>query len=204
VTSNDVIHSWWVPALGIKRDAIPGFIHESWAMITTPGTYRGQCAELCGANHAFMPIVVEAMTVADFNKWVDSQTGGAPIPPPVVGAPAAALTAKPLVSTAMTKDELMKRGEATYLKTCAICHKPDGTGNPPVFPPLKHGKIVMGSVKAHLEIVLHGKPGTAMQAFGSQLSNEEIAAVITYERNALGNKKGDIVQPQDVKNAKGE
>lgn len=192
VTSNDVIHSWWVPALGIKRDAIPGFIHEAWAKIEKPGIYRGQCAELCGINHGFMPIVVEAVSDADYKKWVAQHAPGNPQQPKVAAAP-----------VKMTKAELMKEGGQVYESTCSVCHKPDGSGMPPAFPALKGSKIATGPVAAHINIVLHGVPGTAMQAFGNQLSNEAIAAVITYERNSWGNPNagknaGGIVQPAAV------
>ncbi len=183
-TANDVIHSWWVPSLGIKRDALPGFINEAWAVVEKVGTYRGQCAELCGTNHAFMPIVVEAVTENDFNAWVTQQTGQQ--------AQAAAAPQK------MTKDELMAQGEKVYNKTCAVCHKPDGTGAPPVFPSIKGSKIATGALKDHINLVLNGKPGTAMQAFGPQLSDVDIAAVITYQRNAFGNNTGDVVEPADI------
>lgn len=184
-TANDVIHSWWVPGLGIKRDALPGFINESWAFVDKPGTYRGQCAELCGTNHGFMPIVVQAVSETDFNKWVAQQTGEKI-------AAAVASTKK------MTKEELMTQGKQIYDKTCAVCHKVDGSGTPPVFPAMNGSKVATGPLQAHLNIVLNGKPGTAMQAFGPQLNDAEIAAVITYERNAWNNKTGDVVQPTDV------
>ena len=199
VTSNDVIHSWWVPALGIKRDAIPGYIHEAWARIDKPGIYRGQCAELCGMDHAFMPIVVVAKTEADFNKWVAEQTQAS-----------AQAASQPLKT--LTKADLMKIGEKVYGTHCAVCHKPDGSGQPPVFPALKGGKITTGPVAAHIDIVLNGKQGTAMQAFNKQLSTTEIAAVVTYERNAWGNDNqskygkiaGGIVQPAEVAKAKNQ
>lgn len=191
VTANDVIHSWWVPALGIKRDAIPGFIYEAWATIDTPGIYRGQCAELCGVNHGFMPIVVEAKTQADFDKWV---AANAPSNQPA--APAGP----------MTQDALMSEGQQLYNTTCSVCHKPDGSGMPPAFPALRGGKIAVGPVAGHIDIVLHGKQGTAMQAFGPQLTDEQIASIITYERNSWGNNDkgkygnaaGGVVQPADI------
>ncbi len=197
VTSSDVIHSWWVPAFGVKRDAIPGFIHEAWAKIDKPGTYRGQCAELCGLNHGFMPIVVIAKTQEDYQKWVLSQSKGA------AEAAAAAIKA---ADKKWTLDELMKLGKSTYTAHCAVCHKPTGDGMPPAFPALKGGKITTGPVKAHIEIVLNGKTGTAMQSFKSQLSDADIAAVVTYERNAwgnadkkkYGNSAGGIVQPKEI------
>lgn len=183
-TANDVIHSWWVPDLGIKRDALPGFINEAWARVEKAGTYRGQCAELCGTNHGFMPIVVEAVTEDDFKKWVTQQTGQK--------LQAAGALQK------MTKEALLAQGEKIYNMTCAVCHKADGTGSPPVFPAIKGSKIVTGPIKDHFNIVLRGKPGTAMQAFGTQLSDADIAAVITYQRNAFGNNTGDVVQPADI------
>lgn len=367
VTSNDVIHSWWVPALGIKRDAIPGFIHEAWARIEKPGIYRGQCAELCGMHHGFMPIVVEAKTEEDFQKWVTSQTkvgapteaaapsapapaapaapatqpaapsaptspvtsppppteapkatpaptpapvstppaattaappapaAGAPTPaptttaptpspipapaaptpapaptitpsptpaapvtptapspapapaPPTPSAPApaagaapAAQAPQPAAPTApttapsqpaaaaapsaaaptppaaapsapgMSKDDLIKKGKDVFESKCAVCHKSEGTGMPPAFPALAGSKIATGPLAAHLNRVLNGKPGTAMQAFGDQLSDEELAEVITYERNSWGNdnqqkfgkEAGGLVQPSDIAKAK--
>lgn len=192
VTSNDVIHSWWVPALGFKKDAIPGFIREAWARIDTPGTYRGQCAALCGTNHAFMPIVIQAVTPAEFDAWVKQQQaakvgeiGNAPV-------------------QVFTKDKLMKEGEDDYNTTCSPCHKTDGTGMPPIFPPLKGDKIVTGPLAGNINIVLNGKSNTPMAAFGQQLNDEEIAAIITYIRNSWGNNTGDVVQPKQIKEARGK
>ena len=183
-------------ALGVKRDAIPGFIHESWARIEKPGIYRGQCAELCGIDHAYMPIVVVAKTQAGFDKWVAKQTKEK-----VKKAPPA---------KDLTKKQLMTEGKKVYLTSCSACHKPDGSGMPPAFPALIGGDITTGPLNKHITIVLKGKQGTAMQAFGNQLSNEQIAAVITYERNAWGNDStikygkaaGGIVQPADIAKAK--
>ncbi|EKD77259.1 MAG: hypothetical protein ACD_42C00408G0004 [uncultured bacterium] len=188
VTSNDVIHSWWVPAFGVKRDAIPGYIHEAWVRVEKPGVYRGQCAELCGMHHAYMPIVVVAKTQIDFDKWVAEQTG-------------ATLAEKKQTPKILSKEELMALGKTTYESTCAVCHKSDGTGMPPAFPPLKNGKITTGPIESHIQIVLNGKTGTAMQAFKNQLSNEQIAAVITYERNSWGNNAG-IVEPENIEKVK--
>lgn len=227
VTAHDVIHSWWVPALGVKRDAIPGFIHESWTRIEEPGTYRGQCAELCGVFHGFMPIVVKAVSEEDFDKWVvqqnpktgetkpkaqlpaTTQTQAVPTQPAptATGTPVATGTAAQTPATveakptakAWTREELTKKGEEIYQKFCVACHKADGTGMPPTFPPLKASSVAVGHpVSRHIDIVLHGVKGTAMQAFGEQMTNEELAAVITYTRNAWGNKTGDAVQPEDV------
>ncbi|EKD75765.1 MAG: hypothetical protein ACD_44C00031G0003 [uncultured bacterium] len=193
VTSNDVIHSWWVTELGIKRDAIPGYIHETWARIEKPGIYRGQCAELCGVNHGFMPIVVEAVSPMQFAEWVKQQTQGK-------------VTFNTDVKLTLSKKELMGRGETAYDTYCAICHKPEGTGMPPAFPALKGDKILTGKPGDEIAIVLNGKAGTAMQAFKNQLSNEDLAAIITYIRNAWGNDDknkqgphaGELVQPEDI------
>jgi cytochrome c oxidase subunit 2 len=185
ITSNDVIHSWWVPVLGWKQDAVPGFINDAWAEINEPGTYRGKCAELCGKDHGFMPIVLVAKTEEDYKAWVAEQKAGA----------AAAEAAS---TQTLTKDELMTKGEAVYNKICAACHQATGQGIPGVFPAIAGSKIATGDQAAHINIVVHGKTGTAMQAFGEQLNAVDLAAVITYERNAFGNDTGDMVQPSDV------
>lgn len=190
VTSNDVIHSWWVPAFGVKRDAVPGFIHEAWAKVEKPGIYRGQCAELCGVNHGFMPIVVEAKTEEDYQAWINEQKKE--------------LAQKSQASTkTWTKEELMQKGEQEYLTYCSACHQPTGLGLPPTFPALKGSKIATGPIAEHIDRVLNGVKGTAMQAFGGQLSEDDLAAIITYERNAWGNNMGDVVQPTDIIVAKG-
>jgi cytochrome c oxidase subunit 2 len=188
-TSSDVIHSWWVPAFGVKKDAIPGFINEAWARVTEPGIYRGQCAELCGANHGFMPIVVEAKSEQDYLAWVHEKK-----------AAMAAVAAS--ADKTWTMDELMAQGEPAYNTNCGACHQANGEGIPNVFPGLKGSAIAIGDIAAHIDIVLHGKAGTAMQAFGPQLSDADLAAIITYERNAWGNNTGDMVQPSDVKSAR--
>lgn len=211
ITSNDVIHSWWLPDLGVKRDAIPGYINESWARINRPGMYQGQCAELCGINHALMPIVILAVSEKGFNDWIAQQKGGKPpVTPstatsPTGAKPTTAPTAAAPATTApkkYTMEELMKHGEQVFLGTCAACHKPDGTGQPPVFPALKGSPIATGPLPAHLNRVLNGKPGTAMQAFKTQFNDDDLAAVITYERNAWGNNTGEAVQPSQVEAAR--
>ena len=190
VTSNDVIHSWWVPDLGIKRDAVPGFINEAWTRIEKPGTYYGQCAELCGMNHAFMPIVVVATTEDQYKDWLAEQKGG--------GKKGSTED----LTKQWTMKELMTQGEAVYGRICAACHQPTGVGMPPSFPALKGSKIATGPVEEHMDRVLNGKAGTAMQAFKDQLSAVELAAVITYERNAFGNNTNTIVQPIQIQAAK--
>lgn len=188
-TANDVIHSWWVPDLGWKRDAIPGFINESWARIDTPGIYRGQCAELCGRGHAFMPIVVIAKTESGYQQWVQEQK-------------AALRIERAAGARTWGSEELLARGETVYNTSCAICHQAGGVGVPGAFPALKGSPLTTGPLEAHIRIVLDGRSGTAMQAFGAQLSDVDLAAVITYERNAFGNDTGDIVQPAQVQAAR--
>lgn len=191
VTSNDVVHSWWVPELGIKRDAIPGFMHEAWARVEKPGVYRGQCAELCGINHGFMPIVVKAVDEQEFDAWVAQQAK--------VEDEYAETEAKPEAQAAMTRAELMDLGKKKYDIICAACHKPDGTGIPPMFPPLKGSSVAVGKpISRHIEYILNGVPGSAMQAYKEQLNDKEIAAIVTYERNAWGNNTDDEVQPAEV------
>ncbi len=189
VTSNDVVHSWWVPELGVKRDAIPGFMHEAWARIEKPGTYRGQCTELCGINHGFMPIVVEAVSQADFDRWVAAQ--------PKVGQPE--LNTAQSMQPNLIRTELMKLGRDKYETNCAPCHQSNGLGIPPMYPALKGSSVAVGNpISRHIDIILNGIPGSAMQAYADQLSDTEIAAIVTYERNAWENNTNDEVQPSDV------
>lgn len=189
VTSDDVIHSWWVPDFAVKKDANPGFINEAWTKVDEPGIYRGQCAELCGKDHGFMPVVVIAKEPAEYQAWISEQE-------------AIQRQAKEeeqrLLSMSMSKDELMELGERIYLGNCAACHQPNGEGIPGVFPSLKGTNMVMNDKSGHIDIVVNGKAGTSMQAFGNQLSLRELAAVITYERNAWGNNTGDLIQAADV------
>lgn len=192
VTSDDVIHSWWVPAFAVKKDANPGFINEAWTKVDQPGVYRGQCAELCGKDHGFMPIVVIAKDQADFDQWVAQEAAT---------QAAAKAEEQKLLSMNMSKEELMALGEKTYMGYCAACHQPTGMGIPGVFPALKGSKMALEDLPGHINIVLNGKTGTAMQAFGKQLSLSEIAAVITYERNAWDNNTGDLVQAADIAKA---
>ena len=189
VTSADVIHSWWVPDFAVKRDAIPGYNIETWTNITEPGIYRGECAELCGKDHAFMPIVVHAVTKEEFAVWMDEKRAEAKA--------IAALTEK-----TFTMDELMELGKVAYDRSCAACHGLNGEGLGAAFPPMVGSPTVMGPVENHLDVVVNGVGGTAMQAFGVQLNEADLAAILTYERNAFGNNTGDIVQPIDVFNFK--
>ncbi|MAM00492.1 cytochrome c oxidase subunit II [Hydrocarboniclastica marina] len=185
VTANDVIHSWWVPALGVKKDAIPGFINETWATINEPGIYRGQCTELCGRLHAFMPIVVEAVPEEEYLAWVAEKREEA-------------AAERELTEKEWTMAELMERGERVYNSNCVSCHQADGSGVPPAFPALVGSDVALGDISRHMDVVVNGVPGTAMQAFGNQLSEVDLAAVITYERNAWGNDVGDMATPQDI------
>ncbi|UCH54405.1 MAG: cytochrome c oxidase subunit II [Pseudomonadota bacterium] len=188
VTANDVIHAWWVPALGVKKDAIPGFVNEMWARVDEPGIYRGQCAELCGKDHGFMPIVVQAVPQEEFEKWASLQKSKA--------------VAEAADSTkTFTLDELMAKGKQVYGSTCAACHGPNGEGVGP-FPKIAGSKVATGPLAAHLGTVIKGRPGTAMQAFGPQLNDADIAAVVTFQRNSFGNKTGDVVQPAQAKAAR--
>ena len=190
ITANDVIHSWWVPALGAKQDAIPGFIRDSWFKADKIGTYRGQCVELCGKDHGFMPIVVEVVSEADYKIWLDKKKG-------------AATTAAADDSKIFAPAELIARGEKVYAANCAACHQADGMGLPGVFLPINGSKVATGPIDAHISTVLNGRPGTAMAAFGGQLSDADIAAVVTYQRNAWDNKTGDTAQPAQIAAARG-
>ena len=183
--SNDVIHAWFVPALAVKQDAIPGFVNDSWALIEKVGTYRGQCAELCGKEHGFMPIVVEAVTQADYEKWLK-------------GKKAEALAVAAAAEEKWSMEDLIAKGETVYKVNCSGCHGVTGAGIPGVFPAMTGSDIVLGDIAGHIDIIVNGKAGTAMAAFKSQLSDVDIAAVVTFERNALGNGVGDMVQPSAI------
>ncbi len=190
VTAGDVIHSWWVPAFGVKQDAIPGFVRDAWFEAEKPGIYRGQCAELCGKEHGFMPIVVEVKSKEDYAKWMDEQK-------------------KKLAASADDPNkvwdmkDLMARGEKVFTGNCVACHQATGKGLPPAFPPLDGSKVVNGPKDGQIKTVLNGverdgKP-TAMPAWGKTLSDTDIAAVITYTRNSWSNHTGEAIQPSEVK-----
>ncbi len=197
VTSNDVIHSWWVPELGVKRDAIPGFMHEAWARIEKPGIYRGQCAELCGVNHAFMPIEVHAVTEKAFNAWLKNQSDGLLSS---AGTPKnAEEEMMPSQSPVMQRAALLAKGKKKYDMYCSACHQVDGSGIPPLYPALKGSSVAVGHpISRHIDLILNGVPGTAMQPYREQLTDSDIAAITTYERNAWGNNTDETVQPEDV------
>lgn len=191
VTSDDVIHSWWVPEFSVKQDANPGFINEAWAKVEKPGVYRGKCTELCGKDHGFMPIVVIAKEQADYDQWMAEQ---------VAIQKAKKAEEQKLLGMQMSLEELMALGEKTYLAQCAACHQPNGEGLPGVFPALKGSAVAVepAQMQKHIDVVVNGVSGTAMQGYGKQLGLKELAAIITYERNAWGNDTGDVVQAADV------
>ena len=184
-TANDVIHAWSVQQLGVKQDAIPGFIRDAWFKAEKPGIYRGVCSELCGKEHAFMPIVVEVMEQEKYSQWVVAQNQKSA--ETVVD-----------VNKEFTMDELKTKGEKVYVGMCAACHQANGKGIPGTFPGLDGSKIANGPKADHIKMVVNGKAGTAMAAF-KHLSDVDIAAVVTYERNAWGNTTGEIVQPSEIK-----
>jgi len=181
-TANDVIHAWAVPAFGVKQDAIPGFVRDTWFKAEQIGTYRGQCSELCGAQHAFMPIVVRVVSDEDYTKWVEAKK-----------KEMAALADDP--SKIYTLAEQMDRGAKVYAANCAACHQPNGKGAGS-FPALDGSKVVLGPKEANFQIMLNGKG--AMPKWGGVISDGDIAAVITYTRNAWGNKTGDVYQTPDL------
>jgi cytochrome c oxidase subunit 2 len=185
ITADDVIHSWWVPALGWKRDAVPGFINEAWTEVMEPGVYRGQCAELCGKDHGFMPIVLNVLPRDEYQAWAEQQRQRM-------------AHENEDTKRLWTLDELMETGEDVYAAQCATCHQVDGQGLAPAFPALAGSTVTRGPVDQHIEVVLHGREGTAMQAWGNMLSDSDIAAALTYTRNAFGNATGDVVQPQTI------
>nr|MCH9675261.1 c-type cytochrome [Gammaproteobacteria bacterium] len=173
------------PDFAIKKDAVPGIVNEAWFRPNETGTFRGQCAELCGKDHGYMPIVVHAKTQADYEKWVAEQHG-------------AAMADSAEADREWTLEELVAKGKDVYATNCSACHQAEGQGLAPNFPAIKGSPIATGPMDAHLNIIVNGKPGSAMAAFGAQLSDSDIAAVIAYQRNGL-NDVGDFVQPAKVK-----
>jgi len=187
VTANDVIHSWWVPEIAVKRDAIPGFINEAWTRVPEEGIYRGQCTELCGAYHGFMPVEVHAVSRNEFDAWMAAKRG-------------AAAAQTQLAMQTLSVDDLMDQGKAVYDSACLACHGAQGQGG--IGNAIAGSAVVMGDLSNHMAVVAKGVSGTAMQAFGGQLNDVEMAAVLTYQRNAFGNNTGDVVQPGDVNGMK--
>ena len=211
ITSNDVIHGWYVPQLAVNQYGIPGFVKDAWIEVQKPGIYRGQCSQICGKEHAYMPIVVDARSPEEYAAWVKEQKAKMP-PPPQAAAPAEAAAPQAGAAPAgaatvdacrrqpgakMTLDELKAKGEKVYMANCSACHQPTGKGMPPAFPALDGSKVATGPKAAHIATVLKGRPGTAMASW-AHLSDEEVASVITYERNSWGNKTGDAIQPAEI------
>ena len=193
-TANDVIHAWSVPAFGVKQDAIPGFVRDTWFKADKEGTYRGQCSELCGKEHGFMPIVVNVVSAEKYTAWVGEQKK---------------LLAAAADDPSKTWDvaELKTRGEKVFNDNCAACHQANGAGVPNAFPSLVNSKLVLGTKADQIALVLNGRKGqfTATSVMPPQnvLSDVDIAAAITYSRNAWGNKaKEDMVLPAEVKAAR--
>ena len=184
-TADDVIHSWSVPAFGVKQDAIPGFVRDTWFLADKIGTYYGMCSELCGKEHAFMPIRVDVVSQADFTAWVSAKRKA---------AAAAADDPKKIWEMA----PLMARGEKVYLANCAVCHKPDGTGAGPVKPLDKSPTVLDADKNKQIDTVLHGRLNGAMPAWQGKVSETEIAAAITYTKNSWSNHTGQLVEPSDV------
>jgi cytochrome c oxidase subunit 2 len=188
ITANDVIHSWWVPDFAIKQDAIPGFINTAWTRAEETGIYRGNCTELCGKNHGFMPVVVKVVEKDEYNEWV-------------LAKKEEAIKLAELTEKEWSLGELTERGEGVYQKNCIACHQMNGEGLPPIFPALAGSDIVMFDKDRNVEILMEGVQGAAMQSFANQLSEVDMAAVITYTRQAWGNAEngdGVYVVPSDI------
>ncbi|HYN55068.1 MAG TPA: cytochrome c oxidase subunit II [Methylotenera sp.] len=196
MTATDVLHNWWVPQFGSSRLAVPGFIRETWVQVDKAGTYRGQCKELCGKGHGYMPVVVDAVPMDQYKVWVAAKKEE------IAKADAGA-------DKEWTKEDLVATGKGVYEKNCAVCHQVNGAGLPPAFPAMTGSKIILAPIfgadgkylkDSHLDRILNGKG--VMPAWKSTLNDTDIAAVITYERNALGNSVGDMIQPSQVKAAR--
>ncbi len=188
VTAYDVIHAIWVPELAVKKDAIPGFINETWTRAKETGIYRGQCAELCGKDHGFMPVVVNVVERDEYDAWLADKQ-----------AQAAEIAA--LMEQTFTMDELMARGQDVYNRACLACHGANGEGG--VGKAIAGSAIAMGPLDGHFDIVINGsRNNAAMQAFGGQLNDVDLAAVLTFQRNGFGNNMGEMIQPIDVFNYK--
>lgn len=185
-TSNDVIHSIWVPAISVKKDAIPGFINEAWTRIDRAGIYRGQCTELCGQRHGYMPVVIEAKSESDYLQWLSSKQHEQK-------------KTSDMEKKTWSLEQLIKQGKSVYETNCVACHQLGGVGIDGLFPALKGSTVVQGEIIHHIDIVLNGKPGTSMQAYRQQLGALEIAAVINFERNAWGNSSNQMVTPAQIR-----
>ena len=198
ITSNDVIHGWYVPQLGINQYGIPGFIKDVWFTAESVGTFKGQCSQICGKLHGYMPIAVIVKSETDYAKWVEESrakwstnalTAVAPAAPPEDDG------------KTFTMAEAKDKGEKIYAANCVACHQANGKGLPPAFPSLAGSKTVLGTSDQQINVLLNGRVGTAMQSF-ARLSNSEIATVITYTKNSFGNSVGKVIQPADIKAAR--
>lgn len=198
-TAADVIHSWYVPAFAVKQDAFPGLVRDTWFKAEKVGTYRGFCAELCGKDHAFMPVVVQVVSEADYTKWAAATLRGEKFAIPeshaIVKTAEPIAPSKSTASQSYAMDELKTRGEAVYQSNCAVCHQANGKGMGP-FPALDGGAVSNGPLAQHIQLVLHGK--AQMPPWDRKLNNLDMAAVITYQRNVWGNHTGDVVQPAQI------
>jgi len=205
ITSNDVIHGWYVPQLGVNQYGIPGFIKDAWFTIEKAGTYKGQCSQICGKEHGFMPIIVIAKSPDEYAAWVKDMKAKMPPPPaaPAQVAAAGAAAAAPAEdpNKKWTLAELKAKGEPVYAANCVACHQATGKGTPPTFPALDGSKVVTGPKAAQIALELKGKPNTAMASF-AHLSDTDLAAVITHTRNSWGNKTGEAIQPAEIKAAR--
>jgi cytochrome c oxidase subunit II len=203
ITANDVIHGWYVPQLGVNQYGIPGFVKDTWFKADKPGVYRGQCSQICGKEHGYMPIVVVAKAPAEYDSWVKEQKAKMPAAeaPRQVAAAAPAAAQAEDANKKWTAEELRANGEKVFTANCVACHQATGKGMPPAFPPLDGSKVVNGPKGAQIALVLNGKQGTAMASF-ARLSDSELASVITYTRNSWGNKTGEAIQPAEVKAAR--
>jgi cytochrome c oxidase subunit 2 len=203
ITANDVIHGWYVPQLGVNQYGIPGFVKDVWFKADKPGVYRGQCSQICGKEHGYMPIVVVAKAPDEYASWVKEQKAKMPQAEAAPAAGAVAARAAPAEdpNKKWTLDELKAKGQEVFTANCAACHQATGKGLPPAFPPLDGSRVVNGPKAAQLALVLGGKQGTAMASF-ARLSDSELASVVTYTRNSWGNKAGDAIQPAEVKAAR--
>jgi cytochrome c oxidase subunit II len=187
-TANDVIHAFMVPAFGIKQDAIPGFVRDTWFRAEKTGDFYGQCAELCGKEHAYMPIHVKVVSAEDYTKWVDGEK-----------KKLAAKADDP--SKVWTQADLVARGEKVYAANCAACHQANGKGAGPIKPVDGSAVVLDADKSKQIAVLLNGQANGAMPAW-KQLSDTEIAAVITYTKNNWSNQTGQIVQPADIKTAR--
>lgn len=199
VTSNDVIHGWYVPQLGINQYGIPGFIKDVWFKADKEGTFKGQCSQICGKLHGYMPITVVVKSASDYASWVGTSKTKWGTKSLTAAVPAAAPVEDD--GKVFTMAEAKEKGEKIYAANCVACHQPNGKGMPPAFPSLSGSKVVLGPSEEQINVILNGRTGTAMQSF-ARLSNSELAAVITFTRNSFGNSVGKVIQPADVKVAR--